>query len=489
MPNTLLPFCILLCSYMVSCKRYLLYDVFHGEGFNLRRDVYIRVSNLVRLLRQSTPDDSSVDVDWILVLPPWDSLPHWSTALKGFGNYTAPTRMLPWAHFFHLPSLAQVIPVMEFEDFRIKVLPTFSPCGKIDLTLHLFRSFEEDSIYRKNEVRFCTESRRAAYKAMQLVESDSSCVLPRAIDGPTSVLAENHDCITGDLQPLSLAKFLKSLTQSDSTAKPISSILLTSAETIIHGLWSEWSPEYWTVRRSMVFSTLLRKIGDEFRAAHLNSTDVSDRTVQPTPVAGGGDGSAWLRTHWPLSPAVGGPYVSIHWRLGDYVLPGENPWKNTPSPERLANQLIQVLSHWNSPPAISIKTVFLATDGTHAEVSALKHSLGPSFRVVQFIPTESQWGQLGPGGVAIVDQWICSHAAYFLGTNPSTFTFRIVEERTIMGFTFASTFNNLCANNGARLYGSLEPDERECEGLTAWPVVIEPEFSAPYGENHSHNEL
>lgn len=39
--------------------RYLLYGVNSGEGFNLRRDVYIRVANLVRKLSQ--------DHNWVLV--------------------------------------------------------------------------------------------------------------------------------------------------------------------------------------------------------------------------------------------------------------------------------------------------------------------------------------------------------------------------------------------------------------------------------------
>merc|ERR1711990_108982 len=33
-------------------KKYLLYDTNPGEGFNLRRDVYMRVAGLVRYMRQ-----------------------------------------------------------------------------------------------------------------------------------------------------------------------------------------------------------------------------------------------------------------------------------------------------------------------------------------------------------------------------------------------------------------------------------------------------
>ena len=38
------------------------------------------------------------------------------------------------------------------------------------------------------------------------------------------------------------------------------------------------------------------------------------------------------------------------------------------------------------------------------------------------------------GGIAIIDQLIASHAKYFIGSYESTFSFRIQEEREIMGF-------------------------------------------------------
>lgn len=41
--------------------RYLLYDINPGEGFNLRRDVYMRIASLVKNLRKHG--------DWTLVGP------------------------------------------------------------------------------------------------------------------------------------------------------------------------------------------------------------------------------------------------------------------------------------------------------------------------------------------------------------------------------------------------------------------------------------
>lgn len=82
--------------------RYLLYDVNPGEGFNLRRDVYMRVANLVKELNKEEP--------WVLVLPPWGRLYHWkSPDLEQI--------KIPWSTFFDLPSLREHVPVIEFEEY------------------------------------------------------------------------------------------------------------------------------------------------------------------------------------------------------------------------------------------------------------------------------------------------------------------------------------------------------------------------------------
>ena len=83
-------------------KRYLLYDVNPGEGFNLRRDVYMRVHGKYdELLREKQ--------NWILVVPPWRKLYHWRSAIE--------QNALPWRTFFDLESLNRYVPVIEFEEF------------------------------------------------------------------------------------------------------------------------------------------------------------------------------------------------------------------------------------------------------------------------------------------------------------------------------------------------------------------------------------
>lgn len=89
--------------------RYLLYDVNPGEGFNLRRDVYMRVTNLVKELNKEEP--------WVLVLPPWGRLYHWkSPDLEQI--------KIPWSTFFDLPSLREHVPVIEFEEYLKCMLST-----------------------------------------------------------------------------------------------------------------------------------------------------------------------------------------------------------------------------------------------------------------------------------------------------------------------------------------------------------------------------
>ena len=51
------------------------------------------------------------------------------------------------------------------------------------------------------------------------------------------------------------------------------------------------------------------------------------------------------------------------------------------------------------------------------------------------------------GALAIIDQIICSHSTLFIGTDGSTFTTRIQEEREIMGFPVHATNNIFCADS------------------------------------------
>lgn len=87
----------------------------------------------------------------------------------------------------------------------------------------------------------------------------------------------------------------------------------------------------------------------------------------------------------------------------------------------------------------------------------------PHNKVKRFKPaTHKEQLELRDGGIAIVDQIVCSHARYFIGTYESTFTYRIYEEREILGFPQVTTFNTFCKYNDA---------QEECSRNSVWPIV------------------
>ena len=59
-------------------RRYIFYDVNPGEGFNLRRDVFMRVAVFVKNLNLK-----SKSYQYTLVLPPWGRLYHWQSRHLG----------------------------------------------------------------------------------------------------------------------------------------------------------------------------------------------------------------------------------------------------------------------------------------------------------------------------------------------------------------------------------------------------------------------
>ena len=70
--------------------------------------------------------------------------------------------------------------------------------------------------------------------------------------------------------------------------------------------------------------------------------------------------------------------------------------------------------------------------------------------------------QFKDGGIAIIDQILCAHSRYFIGTYESTFSFRIQEEREILGFNYSTTFNRFC----------FETNKNECQ-TTRWLIKKE----------------
>lgn len=129
---------------------YIFYDINRAEGFNLRRDVYVRLAVFLRHLRQQDGFKNAK-----LVLPPFYHLYHWN-------EYDSASNQLFWNHFFDLDSLRDYTEVMDFPEFYQEMnLQKFKPKIMDLIQLHNFRDiFENGKFIEKFEI-VDTKSRNA----------------------------------------------------------------------------------------------------------------------------------------------------------------------------------------------------------------------------------------------------------------------------------------------------------------------------------------
>ncbi|CAL1548035.1 unnamed protein product [Lymnaea stagnalis] len=389
-----------------KAPRYLLYDVNPGEGFNLRRDVYMRIAVLVQNLNDAAP--------WILVLPPWSRLYHWKSQDVGSQD------MIPWSTFFDLPSLRKFVPVMEFEDFlKINREPVIDE-------LYYLQNYKEgwDKWEEKMDKRPCImnpynfDSKNKLWYGWFFGYNDE-------------VAARKFECIS----VMGHASIFKPFLLTNTSAR---SVMLDRAETVLHDRYGD--SVFWKVRRSMRFSKQLRDVADAYRKLHLNSTDEEDKTVLD---------DDWINMKRNHGDARGGAYLAVHLRRADFAKVRE---KDVPSLKYAAKQ-IKKLSKQQE-----LKHIFVATDAPLEEYNELKKYL-KDYKVHRYEPSFEVKKKYKDGAVAIIDQWICAHARYFVGTKESTFSFRIQDEREILGFSPDTTFNRLCHEK-----------DKTCEQPTRWLI-------------------
>ncbi|KAL5110205.1 hypothetical protein TcWFU_004158 [Taenia crassiceps] len=405
-----------------------------------------------------------MNYDWTLVLPPWSQTFHWRRQNSSFHHAQ------PWSTFFSVESLGLFIPVIEYNEF---LQQTGVGVRKPSLDVaFLVKRFELARMQRSVQLEAPKVlSDDSGYAHFMCEDDQFISNIIRTPDNVTHVYfgtATNESplvtdafyCLHGALYAVDLAGILSHYIEEHPQT---TSVYIGEAQNLINGVWSEWSQQYWTARRSMVFASRLISLGDNFRRDVLNSEDSEDRTVPPP---------SWLYQPWPRSPARGGPYLGLHWRRGDFP--------HSSSPLTVAAQTLQAIRRRAEEvhlPTGQALPIFLATDADLEDVIQLEQLLSPH-KLYRFTPEVSKDTNLLPGELAIIDQWICAHARLFVGSVPSTFTFRIAEEREIMNFPAALTFNSLCPieNTGVVM---LE-DQRlpsECEGLTPWPIVLEPRYT------------
>ncbi|XP_075547880.1 O-fucosyltransferase 2 isoform X1 [Dermacentor variabilis] len=340
-------------------RKYLLHDVNPGEGFNLRRDVYMRVARLVAALNADSQNEK-----WTLVLPPWGPLYHWHS--KDIGSQSK----IRWEEFFDINSLAGYVPVMEFEDYIHSVGRLID---KVFFLQHYPSTFTSSTWVEKYEESPCLEE-TGYYE-----ESDGE--FSGWFWGYYDVTSKEVAC----LYVQGSGSTLKPLLQEHSN---YTAIMLDRAEVILHDNFGD--PVYWEIRRSMRFSKRLRDVADKFRRDILNSDEERDGTV--------------LEEDWKVvanrtKHALGGPYLAVHLRRQDYV---RSRPKDVPDLKWAAEQIQLLLEKQG------LKKVFVATDAGDEEFQALKTYLPEA---VRFEPSKELRKELKDGGLAIVDQWIAAHAS------------------------------------------------------------------------------
>eukprot|EP00794_Sanderia_malayensis_P003480 gene3480-3978_t len=393
-------------STKTASTRFLIYGVNPGEGFNLRRDVYVRVANLVKHLRE-------IGEDFVLVLPPWRHLYHWRSNREQNG--------MEWKTFFDVDQLNRYVPVIEFNDF---VHLNNGDAG-IDLIAYLQR--HPDGF--KNGWEEKIEEAKCTNEPVYWKDSDNKYL--GNFWGLGHIYGRDFKCISVQGTAKILTEFLQK-----STAR---SVFVDRFEEVLHSNYGE--SEFWQARRSMVFAKSLREKADQFRRDYLNSSDAIDQTPY--------NDRNWREQIPKDGKAKGGDYLSVHMRRGDFVFSGR---EGVPSIKAVKKQIRHLLKK------LKLDKVFLATDGSEKEVEELSFKLKAT--VFRYRPSSAEINKFGDGGIAIIDQWIAAHGHYFIGSCQSTFSFRIHEERDILGFDPDLTFNCLC------------PDKEidKCEQPTRWRV-------------------
>ncbi|XP_026281016.1 GDP-fucose protein O-fucosyltransferase 2 [Frankliniella occidentalis] len=389
--------------------RYLLYDVNPPEGFNLRRDVYMRLAIFMHRIKKKE--------NWRLVLPPWSQLYHWQSSNVG------EQIKLPWRMFFDVKSLQKFAPVIEMEEFLGKIPKHRPAIDEVYILQHYKDMWDEGKEWQD---RWSIEA---------CIESTPYSKSGKAFKGPfwtyKNLTAQKVECASFQGH----ATLLKGLL-NQSKAKVV---MIDHAEVALHDTYGDHV--YWECRRSMRFAHHLVEIAKGFRKTHLDSSDDYDGINRP---------EDWLEEKEQTTRG-GGPYLAVHLRRKDFL------WgraKQVPDLQFAAEQIEEKMKE------LQLRKIFIATDAPKAEFAELKTHLS-KFKVLRFEPSPTLKFEIKDGGVAIVDQIICSHAKYFIGTHESTFSFRIQEEREIMGFQRNTTFNRLCGRE----------EGFPCTQPTQWPIV------------------
>lgn len=301
-------------NHISETKVFLFYDINPGEGFNLRRDVYIRLAVFMKHLRQQFGFERAY-----LVLPPFRRLYHWK-------SQDIDQSLVFWNHFFDLTSFKRYTHVLDIWEYFDEI-KRLNNDGHVNLDYSLTLQHYENMF---ENGRFIDRFEVIRSKKMRV---------PDNIFGYKNVTSATHYAVLYQGSVKLLHKLLDEL--KPNFYRPQFSVLLNHAEIVLHDVWG--NREFWRVRRSMRFSKILKSIADEFRLRYFNSTDESDGVLLPP---------NW-QDEKPHRMAIGGDYLCAHIRRSDFVLGRE---KTTPSLRSVANQIKVRLKE------LGLSKIFISSD-------------------------------------------------------------------------------------------------------------------------------
>jgi UDP-glucose:O-linked fucose beta-1,3-glucosyltransferase len=400
-------------------KKYLLYKVQSGEGFNLQRNVFMRVT---RMMAQF-PDAHN----FTIVLPPFANSIHWSDrSTHSFGK------------FFDLEILRENLNAVELSEF-------LSAHHSVDTVVHLTTKGNHSAaevVSRYDEQRECTPesvtSENSGWRnELQIKQDDHDSMAP--FEGSMlgyTFRVRNLVCleVRYDMHGNHLASALAEILSNSS------SVLVDNAGKISWNYASgegEQSPSYYNLLATMRFKKHVHDAALDFMSFHRFSQD----------------------------------FVAVHMRRKDFL----DVRPDVPSPAEVGIQLAALIRNLLLDESLTLQSpriisVYVATDSTDPkkDIVDLRDSLNASLErrnganvsveVLSFSGTDHG---LEEGEMALIDQIICSSATQFVGSNTSYFTKTVFEERLLLGKSIPSTYAALCkanSNENAR----CQEDLSEC---------------------------
>lgn len=160
---------------------YIMYSVNPAEGFNLRRDVYLRMAIFLKNLRKIKGYHNAQ-----LVLPVFHHLYHWKSHFRQTNMF--------WNHFFDLESLklyTHVLDMWEFFDvLQVKYGIQTVEIGEVYVLQQFEEMFESGVFIDKFEETACSRSDNDNYHFLEYYNITEKTITCLSFQGSASLIIE-----------------------------------------------------------------------------------------------------------------------------------------------------------------------------------------------------------------------------------------------------------------------------------------------------------